>query len=60
MKKLLIYIVLLTVLLGLCACDSGKDKKGNSAAATVASASDLTWEEIEKLADERLAAEENG
>ena len=53
MKKSLIYVLLLTMLLSLCACDGGKGKRA-------ASGSDLTWEEIEKLADERIAAEENG
>ena len=57
MKKSLTLLLAAALLLGLCACDSGKDKKGNSAAAT---GSDLSWEEIEKLVDERLAAEENG
>ena len=58
MKRALISVLLLlTVLLSLCACDSGKSKSKET---PPASGSDLTWEEIEKLADERLAAKENG
>ena len=52
MKKFLTYTLLLVMLLGLCACDSGK---GKSAAAT---GSDLSWEEIEKLAEKELAADD--
>lgn len=56
MKKVIVVILTLLTALSLCACDSKSGKK----ASAPATGSDLSWEEIEKLADERLAAEENG
>ena len=44
MKRILALLLALSMLLCLCACDGGSKKKASTS-------SDLTWEEIEKLAE---------
>ena len=46
MKRMLALLLALSMMLWLCACDGGKKNS-----ATVSTDSDLTWEEIEKLAE---------
>ena len=52
MKKLITTILALLLIVSLCACDGGKKNKP-------ATDSDLTWEEIEALAEKELE-KENG
>lgn len=54
MKKMIAAILALLMAVSLCACNSGSSKKKEAA-----TGSDLSWEEIQKLADERLAQQEN-
>ena len=53
MKKLIATVLILLMAVSLCACNSGNSKKRPAA-----TGSDLSWEQIEKLADERLAQQE--
>ena len=48
MKRLVAILLALSVMLSLCACDGGGKKKPSESPST---SSDLTWEEIEKLAE---------
>lgn len=51
MKKLIAVILILLLSLNLCACSGGSGKKN------AATGSDLSWEQIEKLAEKELAKE---
>ena len=51
MKKLTAFILTMLIALSMCACDGGKSKEPAS------TGSDLSAEEIERLADEALAKE---
>lgn len=51
MKKITATVLLLLMVLSLCACDNGKNDK------TPSTGSDLTWEQIEKMAEKELKKE---
>ena len=53
MKKLIATILILLLTVGLCGCNGNNGRKNGGAA----TGSDLSWEEIEKIAEKELAEE---